>query len=320
MRPYARDMASGRNWTDLLLLELLVAISEHGSLGAGARAVGMAQPNASRAVARFERTRGVSLVRRSPRGSTLTAEGALVVDWARGVLDTAERLEAGVDALRAGTGPQLRVAASMTVAEYLVPGWLIELRRSRPTVRVALEVHNSAEVAAGVAAGAYDVGFVESPELPGGLHRLDVGRDELVVVVHPGHPWATRRELLRAAELAATTLVVREAGSGTRTALEAALGGPDAMVAPGLALTSNAAVRLSVLAGGPPAVLSALAVEDAVVAGDLCRVPIEGLDLRRQLTAIWTGPRQLNGAAGDLVRIAQRAAPTAAGRRSVSDR
>lgn len=87
-------MTARRNRPDLLL-ELLVSVSEHGSLGAGARAVGMAQPNASRAVARFERTSGVRLLRRSPRGSTLTAEGALVVDWARIVLDAADRLVSG---------------------------------------------------------------------------------------------------------------------------------------------------------------------------------------------------------------------------------
>jgi DNA-binding transcriptional LysR family regulator len=295
-----------RPWPDLPLLELIVSVSEHGSLGAGARAVGMAQPNASRAVARFERGSGVRLLRRTPRGSTLTAEGALVVDWARGVLDAAERLVAGIDALRSGAGHRLSVAASMTVAEYLVPAWLTELSRRHPTVGVALEVHNSAEVAAGVASGSYDVGFVESPELPRGLHRSEVGRDELVVVVHPGHPWARRREPVTASELAATPLVVREAGSGTRTALESALGGPGAMVPPTLSLTSNAAVRLSVMAGGPPAVLSALAVETTLASGDLHRVPVSGVDLGRRLTAVWIGPRQLTGPAGDLVQLAQR--------------
>lgn len=313
MGPYARDMTGHRDWPDLALLELLVSISEHGSLGAGARAVGMAQPNASRAVARFERGSGVRLLRRSPRGSTLTAEGALVVDWARGVLDAAERLGAGIDALRAGAGPGLSVAASMTVAEYLVPAWLTELRRRHPAVRVALDVQNSADVAAGVGAGNYDIGFVESPELPGGLHHLEVGRDELVVVVHPGHPWAQRRDPVTSAELAATPLVVREAGSGTRTALEAALGGAGTTVAPALALTSNAAVRLSVLTGGPPAVLSALAVDAALASGELHRVPVAGVDLERRLTAVWIGPRQLTGLAGDLVQIAERSSGRAPG-------
>ncbi|RFU20531.1 LysR substrate-binding domain-containing protein [Geodermatophilus marinus] len=301
-------MAAQVSWGDLRLLELIVSVSEHGSLGAGARAVGMAQPNASRAVARFERASGVRVLRRSARGSTLTPEGALVVDWARGVLDAADRLSTGLEALRAGGGHRLGIAASMTVAEYLVPVWLAELRRHHPEVRVALAVQNSAEVAAGVAAGGYDVGFVESPELPGGLHRAPVGADELVVVVHPGHPWARRRAPVPAAELAATPLVVRETGSGTRTALEAALGGPAAMAEPALALTSNAAVRLSVVAGGPPAVLSALAVAASVAAGELHRVPVTGVDLRRELTAVWAGPRRLDGEAGDLVRIAQRRA------------
>ncbi len=297
-------MSPGRAWPDLALLELLVSVSEHGSLGAGARAVGMAQPNASRAVARFERQVGLTLLRRSPRGSTLTAQGTVVVDWARTVLDAADQLMAGADALRAGAGTRLAVAASMTVAEHLVPEWLAELRRRHPDLRVALEVLNSHDVLAGVRSGAYAVGFVESPGVPSGLHRAVVGRDDLVVVVDPSHPWRRRRRPLTAEELATTPLVVREAGSGTRTALETALAGHE-IAAPALALNSNAAVRVSVMSGAGPAVLSALAVEAALRSGELHRVPVTGLDLTRLLRAVWSGGRRLDGPGGDLVQIAR---------------
>jgi DNA-binding transcriptional LysR family regulator len=296
-------MGGRRPRPELDLLALLVSVSEHGSLGAGARAVGMAQPNASRAIARFERSMGVALLRRSPRGSSVTAEGAVLVDWARDVLAAAERLLAGADALRSRTDARLTAAASMTVAEYLVPAWLTELRRAHPGLEVALEVRNSADVLAGVESGAYDVGFVESPDVPGRLHQVAVGQDELVVVVNPGHPWARRRKPVTADELARTPLVVREEGSGTRTALEAALA-EHVVAAPALALASNAAVRLSVLTGAAPAVLSELAVDAALVSGELHRVPVEDLDLRRPLRAVWNGPRQLTGPAAELVQIA----------------
>lgn len=309
MGPYRGGMAGTRSWPQLDLLALLVAVSECGSIGAGARSVGMAQPHASRQIARFERSAGVPLVHRSPRGSRLTREGAVLVDWARDVLDAAERLQSGIEALRARTDTRLAVAASMTVAEYLIPAWLTEVRRRHADLGVALEVRNSSDVLAGVDAGTYDVGFVESPHVPPRFHRVDVGRDELVVVVPPGHPWAGRTQPVQADELARTPLVVREEGSGTRTALEAALA-PGPVASPALALPSNAAVRLAVVTGAAPAVLSVLAVESALASGQLRRVPVSGLDLVRPLRAVWTGPRQLTGPAGELVQIARATAAT----------
>lgn len=76
----------------------------------------MAQPNASRAIAQLELALEFPLLQRSPRGSRLTENGLLIVDWARAVLDSAEQLNLGAAALRSGPRAALRVAASMTVA------------------------------------------------------------------------------------------------------------------------------------------------------------------------------------------------------------
>ncbi|NNC12278.1 LysR family transcriptional regulator [Planctomonas sp. JC2975] len=292
-------------WPDLAVLELLVAVSEHGSLSAGARAVGMAQPNASRAVAAWEKSLGVRVLERSPRGSRLTADGDVVVDWASGVLDAATRLRTAVDALRREQNSHLTVAASLTVAEHLIPVWLTALRREYPDLDVGLLVHNSSEVFDLVRAERADVGFVETPRIPRDVRRMTVAHDRLVVVVAPSHPWAKRTRPLGPAELAATPLVVREAGSGTRNTLEDALAHYQRPV-PALELTSNAAVRVAVASGAGAAVLSELAVESAVRSGDLVEVPLHGLDLARSIHAVWTDAATLHATAAELVRIARR--------------
>lgn len=292
---------------DLRTLSLLVRVAELGSLGAAAREGGIAQPNASRSLLRLERQLGVTVLRRSPTGSTLTTEGSLVVQWARDVLDAAERLQEGAEALSGARSSQLAVAASMTVAEHLLPGWLAAYRRDHPDVSVRVEVHNSRQVFDLVREGDVDAGFVESPTVARGLHSTPVAHDRLVVVVAPTHPWARRRRVLTSAELAATPLIVREAGSGSRQTLETLLGRQDLTpVPPSLELSSNAAVRGSVAAGVAPAVLSVLAVEDALRTGALTAVEAEGLDLSRTLRAVWRPPRRLAGPAADLVTIARR--------------
>lgn len=192
---------------------------------------GIAQPSASKRIALLERRLGLPLLERTPRGSTLTPQGVMVSAWAAQVLSAAEELMRGAEAVRHGRAAHLRIAASMTVAEYLLPRWLGELQHREPQVQVGLDVQNSAEVAR-LVGGGIELGFVEGPSVPPGLASRVVATDRLVVVVAPGHPWARRRTALLAAELAATPLVVRERGSGTRETLDLALTG-HAVAAPG---------------------------------------------------------------------------------------
>ncbi|WP_188187658.1 LysR substrate-binding domain-containing protein [Nonomuraea sp. SYSU D8015] len=290
---------------DLDSLKLLVDVGELGSLGQAARAAGIAQPSASKRVVQLERRLGLPLVERTPRGSTLTAEGRMVAGWAVQVLAAAEELMRAVQAVRRGEAAHLRVAASMTVAEYLVPRWLGELQHREPEVQVGLDVVNSADVAARVLAEEVELGFVEGPSVPEGLGSRVVGTDRLVVVVAPDHPWARRRTPLRGAELAATPLVVREPGSGTRETLEVAF--KDLRLhraGPRLELGSNSAVKGAAQAGAAPAVLSAYAVEAEVATGRLVEVPLVGLDLVRDLCAVWRRGRPLTGPATTLLAIA----------------
>lgn len=302
---YADQMVD--RWPDLGVLELLVAVAELGSMGAAAQRLDITQPSASRSLARFERRCGLTLLERTPRGSRLTPQGALVVDWARDVLEAAERLTLSTAALRSSHTSELTVAASMTVAEYLVPMWLASFRSSYPHVGVKLSVDNSEHVLEAIAEGRVDLGFVETSAVHRDLQTRVVGRDHIVVVVPPGHPWSRRRRPLTLTELAAVPLVLRERGSGTRQALVDALerGGLQ-MTPPAESLTSNAAVRISAISGAGPAVLSEYAVRDAVASGALVIVPIVDTDLGRDLRAVWTGGRHPLGPAGDLVTIASR--------------
>ncbi|MCQ4119643.1 LysR family transcriptional regulator [Rhodococcus tibetensis] len=294
-----------RRWPDFAVLELLVGVDDHGSLGAASRLAGMAQPNASRAVKQLERQFGMTLLQRSPTGSTLTPQGTVIAHWARRVLSDTRRLLDVADGLRAERTAELTVAASMTVAEHLMPAWLGRFRSLHPDVTIHLQVHNSTQVFERIAGRTCDVGFVESPSVPRPLKSLTVARDRLVVVVHPTHPWAHRRKTLSVAELAMTPLLAREPGSGTRTTLDVALQEYD-RAAPLLELGSAAAIRTSVLAGVGPAVMSTLAVAEQVEAGELKVIDVEGLDLDRVLRAAWRGPRQLDGPAGELVRLVRR--------------
>ncbi|MQA10841.1 MAG: LysR family transcriptional regulator [Pseudonocardiaceae bacterium] len=289
---------------ELSALELLLSVARLGSLGRAAREHGISQPAAGSRIRYLERLVGLSLIERSPLGSQLTPEGAVVADWARDVIRAAAALDTGVTALRAERNSRLRIAASMTIAEYLVPSWLVELRSRQPHVAVSLQVANSAMVAQLVLDGEVDVGFIEGPRLPEGLTSRTVGVDELLVVVQPGHPWAKRRRPLPAEQLVSTSLVHREPGSGTRYTLEAVLAEYGSLAPPLFELSSTASIKSAVEAGAGPAVLSSLAVAEDLEAHRLVGIPVEGVDLRRTLRLVWPTGRQLTGAVRDVIAVA----------------
>src|ERR1700733_7372210 len=99
-----------------------------GSIAAASSVLGVSQQALSARMRTLERAMGVTLLARTPSGSHLTEQGRLVVGWAEDVLDAADRLEAGLRSIRSGVSHRLAIAASQTIAEHLVPHWLVELR------------------------------------------------------------------------------------------------------------------------------------------------------------------------------------------------
>jgi DNA-binding transcriptional LysR family regulator len=291
---------------DLGALRALREVGRQGSIAAAAAVLGVSQQALSARMRTLERSAGIILLARTPAGSQLTEQGRLVVGWAEDVLDAADRLEAGLRSIRSGVSHRLAVAASQTIAEHLVPHWLVELRRAeqppgagdsgggdragdgQPTV-VELTVANSAVVIELVRDGEAGLGFIETPHLPSGLVTAHLRDDEMLVVTAPGHPWARRRGPLPLAELAAAPLVMRESGSGTRDTLTDYLADrqPPLTARVAMELGTSAAVRSAIAAGVGPGVLSRLAVRDDLVLGRLVAVDVDGPPLTRRLTAVW---------------------------------
>jgi DNA-binding transcriptional LysR family regulator len=292
-------------------LRILVLVARTGSLGRAADELGMAQPSVSRRMAGLERTLKVPLLSRSRRGSTLTPSGRVIVDWAAGLLAAADRFSQSVAALAAQKSVTVRAAVSMTIAEHHAPVWVAQLTRTAPEAVVSLMVHNSTEVAQLVESGAADVGFLESPTVRRSLHRRRVAWDHLVVAVAPGHEWADKRRRVSAAELGKARPLVREPGSGTRETLESALARKGIELSAGLVMGSNAALTTAALAGMGPVVLSEVTLADQLSSGQLVRVDVDDLDLRRPLSAVWRRDEPLPEGVLALLKVATESPLTA---------
>lgn len=293
---------------DLEALGLFLTVAESGSVGAAARRLGISQPTASQRLRVLERRMGMVLLERSPAGSALSEDGHLVAEWATRLVADGARFSRNVAALSRRHGSHLQIAASLTIAEHLVPGWLGTLAAADPELTVAVKPANSDRVAELVRSGQADLGFVEGAGPPERLQSVVVGRDDLVVVVSPEHPWARREGPVTPYELISARLILRESGSGTRQVLDRALEARGLAVAPAMELGSTSLITGSLTNGTAASVLSRLSVAADLSSGRLVEVGLELGDdsLQRDLRAVWATGRAPRGAVSTLLRLVTR--------------
>ncbi|TNC25189.1 LysR family transcriptional regulator [Amycolatopsis alkalitolerans] len=297
--------------TSLYSVELLVAVDRAGSISGAARELGISQPTLSTGIARLERSINRTLIRRSPTGSALTDDGTEIAAWARDLIAASDLFEKRLNRMCDPGHDRLVIAASLTIAEYLVPQWLACWREIRTgagddaTPRMELHVQNSGKVVDEVLGGKAELGFVECPQPAArGLRFEPIAHDRLIVVVGPRHQWAGRTTPVTAAELAGMDIVVREPGSGTYEILEQALAGHDVVAPrPASQFASTAAAKVALQDGRSVGVLSRLTVLTELAEGSLCEVATAELDLRRPLHVVGRANERLSPAAADLFRV-----------------
>ncbi len=255
-------------------LRIFVAVAEREHVSQAAQVLNLVQSAVSHAIAALEARHETKLFDRVGRRVELTEAGRMFLAEARAVLARAEAAELAlseIGGLKRGT---LSVHASQTIASYWLPRHLVAFRRAHPQIQIRLAIGNTAQVAAAVETRIADLGFVEGAVENDHLTSAPVARDQLVIVVAPGHPWAEHGRLTPD-DLLTAEWVLREPGSGTRSVFEGAvtrLGLNSAALRVCLELPSNEAVRSAVEAGMGATAISASVAAPSIESGLLQRV------------------------------------------------
>jgi DNA-binding transcriptional LysR family regulator len=263
-------------------LAAFAAAVETGSIGGAAEALDLTQSATTKRIQALERRLGVALLVRGRGGVRPSEEGMALYPEARRALDALVLAERAVATSRAAQ--PLRIAASHTVGEILLPTWLTAFRATAPGLHPQVDVVNSPGAIAAVREDRADVGFVEGLDPLDGLEARVVAGDEIVLVIAAGHRWSQRRSV-RPQELAGGRYVSRESGSGTRAVAAAYLAEAGVALEPVLSMASLDGVKRALAAGGF-ALISRLALEPDLEAGRLVTVPIKGVSMERALTMI----------------------------------
>ena len=204
---------------DLRQLTTLVAIADHGTFSAAARALYTVQSNVSGHIARLERELGVTLVDRQRGG--LTDEGLIVVERARRVLheldDIAAEMASRGDEVRGDT----RLGLIGTTARWLLPQLLTQLAKQHPGVHVTVHEGNTTNLLPRVLSQQLDATIVHLPVDEPEVTVEPLFAEDLVLLVHSRHHLAGRKSI-PLAELAGEPLMLPPLGAALRRAIDRA--------------------------------------------------------------------------------------------------
>jgi DNA-binding transcriptional LysR family regulator len=261
-------------------MEVFAAVARHGNVTRASGELLLSQSAVSMALSEMEKQLGEKMFDRQGRRLILNERGRVLLPLVVEVLARVEEISVLFTEPRGGLTGRLKVAASSTVGNYLLPGILGRFVAGFPDARISLEVGNSSQVIDQVLRFDSDLGLIE-----GFCHHPDIEtipwrKDRLVVFARPDHPICGKKNL-RAKDLAGARWILRERGSGTREVFEAAIAGKMEGLQVFLELGHTEAIKQAVEAGLGISCLSELTLSRAVAGGALVELKTPFLNLER---------------------------------------
>ena len=195
-------------------LKVFKTVADRLSFTIAAAELLISQPAVTKQINELERLLGKPLFLRHGNRISLTDDGVRLLEYANRILALyGELRDAFVEEQGAFSG-EIRLGASTTLSQYVLPGLLAKFRKLYPDVRVTLFNGNTEQIERQIADGKLDFGMIEGTASNPALHYELFMDDELVLVTSASNTSFTREEIT-AADLPALPLVIRENGSGT---------------------------------------------------------------------------------------------------------
>lgn len=249
----------------------------------------ISQPAVSKHIGELESRYKVQLFERSGSRLALTEAGRVMLEHAERIADGYRRLQYEMDLFTDRLGGELKVGASTTIAQYVLPQVLARFTARFPEVKVSLVSGNSEQVEAALARHDTDLGLVESSARHPGFHYEPFIPDELVLIAST-KGWYGRCDQVTLAELQTVPLVLRESGSGTLEVISKYLAAADVRLASlrvVMQLGSTESIKSFVRNSDAMAIVSVASIVDELRSGELRIIDIEGCTIRREFSFCW---------------------------------
>ncbi len=243
-------------------LKVFCTVAETKSFSKAAETIHLTQPAVSLLIQAIEETYETKLFDRANNTVTLTPAGEMLYNYAKEILNLYAAAGKNIGEITGFVKGSIRVGASSTIGNYLLPGVIAAFRKTHPKIKIHLLVGNTKRVVELLNAGNIDIGLVEGDVARQKMVVDKLVTDELALIVPPVHPLAKKRNV-SIFEITKEPFIFREEGSGTRQVIEKYLGKysitpQDMMIS--MVLGSTEAIKESVENGIGIAIVSRWAV------------------------------------------------------------
>ncbi|MEZ8144104.1 LysR family transcriptional regulator [Enterovibrio norvegicus FF-33] len=266
-------------------LAVFDTVADTGSVSQAAEVLSLTQSATSMSLAQLEKMLGRPLFERKGKRLLLTHWGSWLRPKAKRLLRDAQHIEMGFYDQHLLSG-EIRLGASQTPAEHLVPDLISIIDNDFPEIRISLGVHSTSSVISGVLDYRYDLGIIEGRCDDNRLHQESLCTDHLKIVASAHHPFS-RYDRVSIAQLEQAKWVLREHGSGTRTAFESAISNHIADLDVWREYEHVPVIRSLVANGSYLTCLPYLDVERYIENGKLVALNVPELDISRSLSFVW---------------------------------
>ncbi len=263
-------------------LRLFSAVVDHGGFTKAAAELDLSQSAISKSLAELERQLHLRLVDRSGRSPTLTDAGRILYARAREIFGVERLAEQELREIRGLKRGRIRVAATPTIATYILPPLLGRFRRRRPNVRINLVAADASTVARLLLESRVDVALSEDKGPGEGIEAEPWIDDEIVVVAPPDHALATRARV-SATDLTDWPFVIADRPSTARRVAQRALAAREIRLRATTRVADTETLKQAVAAGLGLAFVSRAAAADQVALGRLAILSVDDLVIRHPL-------------------------------------
>lgn len=270
-------------------LKVFRAVAKHLNFRRASEELCLTQPAVTLQIKALEQELGTQLFDRSGAHITLTPAGAVLLKYADQIAKMEDTALAALAHFSGAQRGELRIAASLTIAQYILPHLLGAFQQQHPQVRPCVTTCNTEQVLEALVAQQVSVGFIEGPTLRRDVHTEVFLEDEIVLMAPPAHEW-TERGIIEPEDLMQERLLMRERGSGTRRVVELALqkcGVKTEHLNLVMEFDSTEGITTAVEAGLGVGFASLWSISKELQLGSLRVVPIRGVLIKRPLSVAY---------------------------------
>lgn len=273
-------------------LYVFITVVEKENFSRAAEELHMTQPAVSQYIQTLERTMGTKLLERNNKYVRLNKAGEIVYHHAKEILGLQTKMRGLIDDLLNKESGSISIGASYTFGEYVLPHLIAEMHAKYPLIDPSIIIGNSTEIAELVGKHQLDIGIIEGDLQDKYVTIEPLATDSMYIIASSNHKLANVEEEIKLSQLEEETWIVREDGSGTRTAAEKMFQSFGITPRKKLEFGSTQLIKESVEQGLGITLLSDLTVRKEYSIGTLKRLNIKGLPITRQFSTVLQSPFQ----------------------------